>query len=475
MSLRPRSAIVAAVAIGVAVATFALVRARLKRPRVEPLVTASGRSLTGFCAAAVQLHCDKRLECGQMDPPQRAACLDEVGAECERTVGWKLRAGVVTAGGEPEEECFEAMGEAGCNALQFLLGDDEPSLFEITDRCEIGEMFRPQSALGGPCAETSDCRAGFCPGLAPECHRCRPYVADGGPCVPGELACDPATSVCARADDGGMRCQQLLNDGARCGDPHQCRSGVCRRGAGAVAPGECVSGATGTNCTDASDCSVDLYCRLEAGRRSCAPRVKTFEPCSEAERVCAEAEARCVGGHCRVRPHTLGAGDGCREFSDCKDGLYCQGSRGGASSGRCARQGGLLDACEPLDYGACRTGSTCGSGRCRRLRSAGEKCWGNHQCKAFLSCVPTSLERGLAGGGACVADSAVGERCNQYLRCVVGYCDPGSGRCLALAGGGAPCGSSQQCDSQWCVGQPGAAVCYAPCAGSSGPAAKQVR
>jgi hypothetical protein len=137
------------------------------RARARPLVTASGRHLTALCAAAVQAHCNKRIECGQMDRAQLASCVEELGAGCERDVGWKIRIGVVAVGAEPQEECIEGLAAANCNALKALLGDDDADLFELTTQCEMAELLQPRSALGGACGDTSDCTEGQCPSLAP--------------------------------------------------------------------------------------------------------------------------------------------------------------------------------------------------------------------------------------------------------------------------------------------------------------------
>jgi hypothetical protein len=420
MRLTRRRAVAALALVAAVLIAAAALRARFAIPRVAPLVTASGRTLTGFCAAAVQLHCQKRIECGQMRRGQLAACIEDVGAECERALGWKLRARVLTVADEPQEECLEALADASCGALQLLLGDDEPGLLELTNRCELGELFVPRSGIGGACAETSDCTAGFCPGLAQQCHRCRPFVAVGGACQPGVDECDPARAWCR---DG--RCQPLT------------------------------LAATGARCAATDECSAGLYCRHDGG--VCTPRVATGAPCGDERDVCAEAEARCVAGRCRVRPFLLGSGAACREFGECKDGLYCRGTQGGTVVGRCARQGGAGDRCDRLDFGACRADAGCFGDRCRRLGAAGERCSGPTQCSAFVSCVPDVLERGFAGGAHCVADAAVGQACHLYLPCVASGCD--GGRCVALLPGGASCRSSEQCDSHWCAG----GVCYSPC------------
>ncbi len=387
-------------AIGGVVLACAALAAIFHSARRGPLVTASGRSLTPLCGGAVRALCQKRVECGQVDRRQLEVCLDHLGAECERSLGWKLRAGVlVSPGGEPEEGCLEGIGAASCNALQFMLADDEPNLFEITNRCELAELLQPRSGLGDPCAETTDCTAGYCPGLVPECHRCRAYVAEGQPCQAGVLTCDPARSRCV---------------------------------AGSCAP------------------LADAGCA-----EGCAARIKTGEPCTGQGVECAEAEATCVGGRCQVRPYVLREGETCREFSDCRPGLYCKGARGGATgAGRCTRQAAIAEPCTVLDFGVCPADAACVNSRCRRLAAAGESCAGPFLCKGFLRCVPAAGEK---RGGTCVPDSVVGQPCGPSLACAASFC--AAGTCVPLAGGGQPCQVSEQCDSHWCVG----GTCYAPC------------
>ena len=179
---------------------------------------------------------------------------------------------------------------------------------------------------------------------------------------------------------------------------------------------------------------------------------------------CAELEARCVAGLCQVRPFVLGAGEVCREFTDCAPGLYCKGTHGGRDGGRCARQEAPGEACEALDFGACPVDAACYNGRCHKLRAAGHQCNSPLQCKAFLSCVPASLDRGLEGGGSCQPFAASGQACNRYLPCVASFCDGKTGKCVPLSPGGQPCEVPQQCESHWCLPEH---RCYAPCAGAA--------
>ena len=423
-----------AVALALLAASLLAV-ALLRRP--VPLTTASGRALTPLCAAAVRSVCQKRVACGQMDRGQLEVCVEEWGAECERSLGWKLRAGVLfSPAGEPQEECLEAIGEASCNALQFMLADDEPNLFEITNRCELAELLQPRAGLGDPCAETSDCTAGYCPGLAPECHRCQAYLAEGEPCQAGLRVCDPVKTRCAAGSDGAGRCVALV----------------------AGAP-------PGAPCRETGACAAGLYCTGGA----CAPRIKTGEPCAGEAAACAEQEASCVAGKCQVRPFSLREGEACREFSDCRPGLFCRGARRQTGAGRCAPQAAVSQACDSIDFGGCSAEAACVQGRCRRLAAAGESCAGPFLCKGFLSCVPAA---GGKGAGTCVPHSVAGQPCTPSLACAASFCDAASGTCLPLAAGGQPCRVSEQCESHWCVTGPSGGSCYAPCAASPGAVAQ---
>ena len=183
--------------------------------------------------------------------------------------------------------------------------------------------------------------------------------------------------------------------------------------------------------------------------------------------ACAELEASCVAGRCQVRPFVLRDGEACRAFTDCAAGHYCKGTHGGRDAGRCALQEAPGRSCEALDVGACPIDAACYNGRCHKLRSAGQPCNSPLQCKAFLSCVPASVERGLAGGAACAPHAALGQACNQYLPCIASFCDAQAGRCVPLSAGGQPCAVPQQCESRWCLPEH---VCYAPCAEESAAA-----
>jgi hypothetical protein len=366
-----------------------------------------------------------------MDRAQLASCVEELGAGCERDVGWKIRIGVVAVGAEPQEECIEGLAAANCNALKALLGDDDADLFELTTQCEMAELLQPRSALGGACGDTSDCTEGQCPSLAPVCHRCSPFVPMGGPCSPGVLVCDPARALCAPSAQGGATCQPIV--------PHA---------------------REGQSCGDSASCAAGLYCRDTGGQRICAFQAKTGEACVDQPGACAELEASCVAGKCLVRPFSLGAAQPCRQFTDCAPGLYCKGTQGGRQGGACAPQGKPGEACEALDFGACPADASCYNDRCHKLRSRGQTCNSPQQCKAFLSCVPASGGGGLTSGATCAPYARVGEACNPYVPCIASFCDATGGKCVPLGEAGAPCKVAQQCESNWCMPN---GACYAPC------------
>ena len=426
------------VVVALALVTFGIRRST----RPEPSVTSSGRALTALCAAAVQAQCSKRIQCGQMDRAQLEACIDEIGAQCERAVGWKLRGGVVTVNSEPQEECIEAMGDASCNALKAVLGDDDAEVFELANRCEMNELLHPHSGLGRACGDPSDCIEGYCPKLAAECHRCRAFVPVGRACSAGEWECDPAIATC-NGPIGGATCQRIAQRAA-----------------------------AGHSCRETEECADGLFCRTSGQGRACAARSKTGDACVDESGSCAELEARCVAGRCQVRPFVLRAGEACREFTDCAAGLYCKGTHGGRDGGRCARQEGPDGACEALDFGACPVDAACYNGRCHRLRTSGQRCNSPLQCKAFLSCVPSLIERGMEGDAKCSPYAVIGESCNRYLPCVASFCDPASGKCVPLAPGGQRCEVPQQCESHRCLAEH---VCYAPCAVNAPPSTKAVK
>jgi hypothetical protein len=335
-----------------------------------------------LCVRASEIFCDKLEGCGGLDPRQRRACVEHHARDCETDLGWKVRRGVLVLDAEAEEECLEALGDAQCNQVAFVMGDDEQDVFELTDRCEMEELLRPDAGLGAPCGLPSDCKEGSCPYAEPGCHVCRPFVGLGAPCSIGGDACDPKVAQC---------------EGGRCVSP------------------------------------------LDAG--SAPVRVKAGEACT-AESVCAEPEARCVGGRCLVRPFVIAEGQACADFTDCQVGLYCR-------SGVCAPQAPVGGECAAKDYGSCRADARCVEGRCVPLGREGQACAGPFQCKAELDCVPDSSDAGYAAGAHCLSPAELGEGCGPYRSCHRGFCR--DGRCTPWLAGGEACTADSQCASEGCI------------------------
>lgn len=418
MTLSPRSrgAAYLLVAVLLAAAVTLIARGTLRsRPTGEV-----GRPASAFCIAAVEAHCKKRVECRGMASAQQPACERALTEECEEQVGWKLSAGVLRLDNEAAEECLEGMEQAGCNALEYLLGDDEQDMLEITTQCERHELFQPNAELGAPCSLSSDCLHGFCPVLEPGCARCRAFVKVGEPCQSGRFECDPAESYCPAADGGEPRCAPLKERGEPCGVGYECREEVCQPTASGASERTCRASRAGEPC---GECESSSYCRGSGAGAVCVARVNNGDPCSAAdgEDPCVDPEAHCVQGRCVVRPFTLGDGAPCRDLSDCKDGRYCKASTIGATAA-CATIARLKEPCALLDYGACGLEAQCVDGRCALRGSSGDGCDGPFRCKDFLNCVPASPKAGYRGKATCVAYSAIGEPCDAYRSCVTGDC-----------------------------------------------------
>lgn len=166
-----------------------------------------------------------------------------------------------------------------------------------------------------------------------------------------------------------------LDDGKRCFDAAQCKSGVCRQPAGEEC-GVCARApAAGEPCADGS-CSAALTC--VSGK--CLERAQPGKPCVES-RQCPLAYS-CVDGSC-VASLTEGAacdptgktGNSC----SLKDGLFCLGV---PPAGSCTKIG-LADAgkacgqASPTTFTLCKASGNCkGSptGVCEVAPGPGEPC-----------------------------------------------------------------------------------------------------
>jgi hypothetical protein len=385
-----------------------------------------------LCIEASKLFCERLQSCGGLDRAQFSDCVEHHVRDCQEDIGWRIQSGVRILQPEARDECLEAVGEASCNAVAFVLGDDEQDIFESTTECERDEMLVPDGGIGRACSLSSDCIGATCTRGKGGLARCTAWGRLGEPCGPFLPECDPGAGYCGAAD-GGAQCLPLESDGAPCTNLRECSGGVCRGFEPGSPARSCARGAGGP-CADGSDCIRSEFCLRDAGSGRCAPRASNGAACVfvELEQVCQEPEASCVRGRCRVRAMSLGQGEPCRDFTDCLPGLYCQWDVASGKSGRCVPQGELGDACRAGDFGSCRLGARCLDGACRKASSQGQPCSGPFACQTELSC---ALPAGDAGDARCLPLAAPGDGCGPTHACRHGFtcrATPWGGTCVAL-------------------------------------------
>lgn len=238
----------------------------------------------------------------------------------------------------------------------------------------------------------------------------------------------------------------------------------CAGGAGVCASGACVAAADRVGATCSVACSGGL---------------------------------RCVGGACAA---AVASGGECTDHEDCEDGL--------CAFGRCAPPAEASGSCaagEPCGFGLVCTGGTCeaatadtcfvgsagcGSGRecalsgrtvCRLPSALGERCEGDKECIATLTCSPdtglcaelptlgqpcvtrcadpsacmldtlgnaTCQARGRAGESCADRFAIEGHLCEPLLGCIGGLCQP-------LPSLGAPCSDDGLCEDGLVCGSVG--------------------
>ncbi len=456
-----RVAGVALVVIGLATTVGLRWRSAHSPAQLSPALA----TMAPLCVKAAQIFCEKLEQCGGLAAAQSQACIERHARDCEADLGWRLRKGVRLLDEEAQEECIEGLHDANCGAVMSVLGDDDQDIFELTDRCELDEL-RPNSRLDDACALPSDCKEGSCPYSELGCHTCRAFASIGATCTLGGDACDPTRAYCNLGDAGG-HCAGLKTNGAACERGEECAGGICRN---ADAGGrQCSATADAIDCRESRDCATTSYCRHGADGSRCSPRVKTGEKCSPdaRENSCLDAEARCVGSRCVVRPFSEPQGAPCHDLSDCRSGLYCRNSDGAEGNGLCAPQLRAGEACRPVDYGACILSTRCVGGSCLALGAEGASCAGPYQCLAELECIPNSADAGFSGGATCERPQETGRACGPFRSCRTGFCRMSGavGVCVAKSRAGALCETREECASDRCqsAGDGGPARCQGPC------------
>ena len=263
-------------------------------------------------------------------------------------------------------------------------------------RCE-GGVCKPKVAMGGACAERSDCVSGSqCAYGAAGNICCHNEHCNGVGCGNGGGWCKDHTEGQVCKDDGmcdgnhhckGGVCTAKLADGNTCGDSKDCTNGNCSCGV----CGGC--GTRGQNC-EGGTCGAPVNCVGEWGAYTgpCNDRKATYTVSTHAR----YGGAGCPHHHGEVHTTKIPCPEhhGCSHDSECGSGLCgwtrhdtgyicCATSRGEGKGG--AHCNNIPDTGWCDNDGQC-AGGKCESGVCRSIdqRNLGQNCWGS--CGAAGHC-----------------------------------------------------------------------------------------
>jgi microsomal dipeptidase-like Zn-dependent dipeptidase len=212
------------------------------------------------------------------------------------------------------------------------------------------------------------CSTGFT-GLEP--NKCKAKLEDGQRCINERQcrsgACD--ASICFTPASVGMDGKCLVNA--------QCRTGRCSSLDGITA-GKCV-------CMEDSDCAAGEYCNVgvevgvaDIGKNACKAKLANGALCTKDHQCSA---GRCKTGFCSAES-SVSMGGECRFDDECRAGK-CSSPVGGATKGKCV--------C--TEDGHCGTGRYCyegveigiadiGKNVCKDKLSKGKACTKGHQCRS---------------------------------------------------------------------------------------------
>ncbi|HJL17223.1 MAG TPA: S1 family peptidase [Sandaracinaceae bacterium LLY-WYZ-13_1] len=320
------------------------------------------------------------------------------------------------------EETGTCVGEAeeACN------GEDDDCDEVVDEGC---------TAIGEPCAESSECVGGLCED------------------TPVGRLC---TSVC-----------DPLRPAQGCGPGFYCAGSGCT---GHCVPGETGALAPGSGCEADTDCQT-LFCRDPGdGRQRC------LEPCEGDEGLCLADEV-CTGGPgacgaCVAADIVVGRrglGEPCETDGECRDDMVCHDNAGVlACASACegaddcperfeCREGlCILDQRQGVG-GVCASNADCGDGICA---AQGERRWCTAPCESADEC-PDGFDCVDAGGArVCAPASGLeGDSCTENADCVSNLCaNTGSDGpiCTSFCDARTPCAPGFQC---LYTGDGSAAVC----------------
>lgn len=343
--------------------------------------------------------------------------------------------------------------------------------YGTTGYLNSAELFK-LIPIGGPCAASAECAAGYCvdgvccntpcTGTCQACTGAKKGSGLNGICGAIANATDP-DSECT--DQGALSCGTtgvcngagacaIYSSGTLCGTPvcsngnrttYACNGGgACLSTQTSCAPYVCASAsACRTNCTLDSHCSANAYCRTSDG--TCQFDQPNGAACTSAAQCSSGA---CVDGVCCSTACT----GLCQACSVAKKGSGVDGECGPIKDGsdpdvECTDQG--APSCQNDGQcngaGACRKyakGTSCGSTTCVGNNSTGQVCDGFGSC--VLDTTGTSCAPYLCKGSACA------NPCASDLDCVSGnFCEAGT--CKPKQANGATCAGPNGCTSGYCV------------------------
>lgn len=297
--------------------------------------------------------------------------------------------------------------------------------------CSTG-IFTPAATCDG---------FGACKTVTPQ--NCAPFQCDATGCLKTctvQSDCDASTSYCNTATG---KCAAKNINGMPASQTYECSSGV-------VADGVCCN----VDCTGCKACTNALTGGTTGQCLPVSVGKVAHNACTASGTSCG-LDGMCDGaGACR----SPAAGSRCNDGNACTSGETCQ-------AGVCT--GGTLKTCEASDQ--CHTAGTCdtATGSCSNPVKNGAAC-GTASCVSDSQGNASYTPLGTCNGsGTCTpgtsgpcpgfvtcasATTCKSTTCSTSNDCAAGYyCTGSGGSCTAKKSAGLPCGTADQCASNYCV------------------------
>ncbi|MFZ5468679.1 MAG: hypothetical protein ACOZIN_04500, partial [Myxococcota bacterium] len=411
----------------------------------------AGVTPSSVCLDLAKRRCDYWIRCRtegddpQGNPNNQGRINDSVAAseraKCEAREAADPGCVIGAEGWRQGRAMLDAAAYDACIAAAHPSATCVRDLNQAFTLCEGAPFVIPNTAVGGACADDSECIDGFCSGGALACGVCTAYQANGQPCR-RDAMCNPASSFCPGPDGQNGTCTAYTAPGANCSrfSNEECGPGRVCAAQTPLGQGTCEVGRTeGQGCTlNAGQClrgrgNPQLVCANVAGNGTC---VKVFN--SQPGRQCDTGEA------------FTGGAPFCLETEFCSANLCFPRRALGADGGTCST---LADQCV---FGArcVGTGGPGFTGLCTAYADVGEACANNGACKNLLTCVGNTCQPALR---------LAGEPCSNNAQCAGGFCSTDGG-CSPLLADGESCANGNQCQSDVCALDGGSAsTCQDAC------------